>query len=82
VRPYQTRSYHRATSLDVAVQFFVKTKQVRHVSSFPAYSGRTTETGTGIIFLLSPNRTPMLIQGRLERTETNQIYFKWSSGSV
>jgi len=28
-------------------------------------------------FVVSSIRTPMLTQGRLERTETNLMYFKW-----
>jgi len=30
-----------------------------------------------VCFFFSSVRTSMLIQGRLERTETNQMYFKW-----
>ena len=29
------------------------------------------------IFKVSSIRTPVLIQGRLERTETNLMHFKW-----
>ena len=43
--------------------------------SFIHYSNR-------LFFRISPICTSLLIQGRLERTETNLIHFKWGSSQL